>query len=599
MVKVLKKIKLSVFAIAITNAVAMAQTTNVYLPNGCLVGAYLQESESRPTHDIAWWQNQIEIEYPHITLATVIGVASSTYNCHGYAWHMYNEADPAYISNPVWMSDLHWLFLTSVCYAETITPVYPGKVVYENANHSAVTTNVPDEFISKWGWNPLVRHHKDHCPYDDYTSLTYYKQNFDLISGLSTIMGSSIYTITACQTPTWDITNKQVFSITTNPNGSATVTANAFNGAKAQITASFNGKVFAKKDIQAGNPPPTPFVSGPKYVCTSGIVYSLQNPPSGSISWSVTGPFTLVAVPYKPAEITVSRTGSSTGSGTLKATVGGVSYTLPIEASCAISISSPDIVCYSPGATFTVSGAPNGFTWDKSTHLTITGSGNSVTISKTNPDTYSYYGTGEGWVSIKNNGEELVRKNVWVGTPLLYVTPTESAVTPWSYKTFYANITNNMSAPSQYEWILNKAGQLTYYNIVYNSKEFYFSDPVNYQVHCHAYNTCGYGEYDIIDLTAGYSPSPPISYPNPASDVLNIEIDTESTAQTAGGMNSKTVPVYDIRLYDGQGNLLRQTTSKGGTTQFNVANLPAGIYYLHVYDGINDKPEISQIIVEH
>ena len=33
--------------------------------------------------------------------------------------------------------------------------------------------------------------------------------------------------------------------------------------------------------------------------------------------------------------------------------------------------------------------------------------------------------------------------------------------------------------------------------------------------------------------------------------------------------------------------------------QFNVSNLPNGIYYLHVYDDVNSNPEIQQIMVEH
>jgi len=55
---------------------------------------------------------------------------------------------------------------------------------------------------------------------------------------------------------------------------------------------------------------------------------------------------------------------------------------------------------------------------------------------------------------------------------------------------------------------------------------------------------------------------------------------------------------FDVRLFDGFGNLVRQTATKGGSVQFNVSNLPVGIYYLHVYDGVSDKPEIYQIIVE-
>jgi hypothetical protein len=61
----------------------------------------------------------------------------------------------------------------------------------------------------------------------------------------------------------------------------------------------------------------------------------------------------------------------------------------------------------------------------------------------------------------------------------------------------------------------------------------------------------------------------------------------------------RQAPTYDIRLYDGMGNLLRNSQTKGGTIQFNVSALPDGIYYLHIYDGVNVKPEMQQIVVEH
>ena len=79
-------------------------------------------------------------------------------------------------------------------------------------------------------------------------------------------------------------------------------------------------------------------------------------------------------------------------------------------------------------------------------------------------------------------------------------------------------------------------------------------------------------------------------YPNPTAGILNIEV--------ASSQNGKTALDYDIRLYDGQGNLLRQKKTKVNTVQFNVSNLPNGIYYLHIHDGVSDTPEIRQIMVE-
>jgi len=86
-------------------------------------------------------------------------------------------------------------------------------------------------------------------------------------------------------------------------------------------------------------------------------------------------------------------------------------------------------------------------------------------------------------------------------------------------------------------------------------------------------------------------------YPNPAKDVLYVEIDVDF-AQTMLRTDVKTALIFDVRLYDGQGNLLRQTKTKGGTVEFNVSNLPEGMYYLHVYDGVNQTPEMHQIVIQ-
>jgi hypothetical protein len=121
-----------------------------------------------------------------------------------------------------------------------------------------------------------------------------------------------------------------------------------------------------------------------------------------------------------------------------------------------------------------------------------------------------------------------------------------------------------------------------------------------------AQNSCGWSSSGYHYITVTDPSSYYSTYPNPASDVLNIEIDVQAATQarvrqinSSGSKPLKTDPDYDIRLYDGQGNLLRQQDTKGGTVQFDVTNLSNGIYYLHVYDGVNRKPEIRQIVVEH
>ena len=94
------------------------------------------------------------------------------------------------------------------------------------------------------------------------------------------------------------------------------------------------------------------------------------------------------------------------------------------------------------------------------------------------------------------------------------------------------------------------------------------------------------------------------AHPNPASNVLTIDLiqQIDLTQQKATDVSkSRTVSnaAYDIRLYDGMGNIVRrQQQVKSGKVQFDVSRLPEGTYYLHVYDGIRKEPHMHQIVVE-
>jgi hypothetical protein len=50
-------------------------------------------------------------------------------------------------------------------------------------------------------------------------------------------------------------------------------------------------------------------------------------------------------------------------------------------------------------------------------------------------------------------------------------------------------------------------------------------------------------------------------------------------------------------LYNSYGVAVRSVTTSA-SIQMNVSNLPIGIYYLHIHDGISETPEIKQIIIE-
>jgi len=181
---------------------------------------------------------------------------------------------------------------------------------------------------------------------------------------------------------------------------------------------------------------------------------------------------------------------------------------------------------------------------------------------------------------------------IWVGSPtILSISgPTYVEVNTSFGQSYYAQ--NISGSPTSYDWKLNNGT-----NYVVNCDDYakiYFTYEGSFSVSARGTNSCGDGAWVYLNNIWAYNYSPSPAYPNPTSNVVNIEVGKSSSAKSQG--SSLT---YDVRLYDGQGNLLRNANSKGGTIQFNVSNLPNGVYYLHLFDGVSNMPEIHQIIVEH
>ncbi|MCL2598248.1 MAG: serine protease, partial [Paludibacter sp.] len=157
------------------------------------------------------------------------------------------------------------------------------------------------------------------------------------------------------------------------------------------------------------------------------------------------------------------------------------------------TISGPTLICSGSSYTFNVAGAPTGITWEKSSNLTLTGSGNSVSVSAAS----AYAGT--GWVGIKLNNTGLTRKNVWVGAPT--ISSIEGPSSPTSNKTTrYTAKYNTLSAPKSFEWVLNPMSSGCF---IYNYGENADVSVVagNYQLLCRATNTCGTGNYYGISIS--------------------------------------------------------------------------------------------------
>ena len=306
-----------------------------------------------------------------------------------------------------------------------------------------------------------------------------------------------------------------------------------------------------------------------------------------------------------------------------------------------VTLTGPMTACPGLSATYTVNNAPSGFTWVKSETLNITSNGNSATVSlKTGT-------TGTGWIAVYLGTEELIKKNISFIAGNITISGA-SMVGYLQSETYSVNSSCPFTLDGYYEWELNGTVVGRGVSIVIKSVktlpksatigsivESNDDPPISKQPQPPGVPqaTCQlkvtersssgvqityanksivvYGYPEVMSqFKSPYSPDGNsasfITYPNPTSNILNIEIDRDAymQANSSEQNNSSTVqlnfnPTFDIRLYDGQGNLLRNAKAKDGKVEFNVANLPNGIYYLHIYDGISQKPEMHQIIVEH
>jgi len=79
--------------------------------------------------------------------------------------------------------------------------------------------------------------------------------------------------------------------------------------------------------------------------------------------------------------------------------------------------------------------------------------------------------------------------------------------------------------------------------------------------------------------------------------MLTIEVEFTENARVAVSANRiEQNIIYDIRLFNAQGVVVRQQQTKTGKIEFNVTNLPEGTYFLHIER--NGQIQKEQITVE-
>lgn len=132
--------------------------------------------------------------------------------------------------------------------------------------------------------------------------------------------------------------------------------------------------------------------------------------------------------------------------------------------------------------------------------------------------------------------------------------------------------------------------------------DYFTVDYGAYYVECRVVTQCGHILATAYVNSSGYSSK---VYPNPVEQTLFIDINNqmkdiqsaEVNALSASSPSSESV--YEIRLFNIQGTLVRSMKSEEGQTTMDVSNLPNGNYFLHIYKDSGTTPETHKIVIRH
>ncbi|MDR0699453.1 MAG: T9SS type A sorting domain-containing protein [Tannerella sp.] len=258
-----------------------------------------------------------------------------------------------------------------------------------------------------------------------------------------------------------------------------------------------------------------------------------------------------------------------------------------------VSITGPTKVCIGSSGTYTVNSAPVSYTWDKSTNLTLVStSGNTAT--------FTAKVIGPAWVRILVDGIEVAKYDFTAGTPFGIISR-QSAITGAGNYQFYASSVPSSVSSNDIEWILlPPIGYSTLY--LGRTPIIGFPGGGQYTLKMRYYGTCGYSPYASQQISVPGAPvtDPQLmsrAYPNPVSDLLNIELDENVIGKlTESGLAKREIDI-DVRLYTHSGVLVRSLISANKKMQLDVSTLPNGVYFLHVSSSLTQNPDVITVIV--
>lgn len=265
-----------------------------------------------------------------------------------------------------------------------------------------------------------------------------------------------------------------------------------------------------------------------------------------------------------------------------------------VEAVLPYITTSSSLVC-TTGATFTLNDRPSGTTvnWTHSSNLEyVSGQGTDNYVVKAASSTTS----GMGWVKAvvsSSCGNDTIEKNVWVGKP---ATPT--IICPYTKVGLNSLIEVNAVGPGaeSYNWTVGggtiTSGQGTSDIWIMTSSHCLYDLTIRLTTS----NVCGNSAQAMksIPFDCSGGGGGVLLSPNPADNILTVEINNNNTSDNLNNINFKT---SELRVYDKMMNLKMKKTFKGTKTKINVRNLKQGVYILQIISG--NKNYKKEIMVSH
>lgn len=183
-----------IFLLIILNYVSAQSPITLYTPRGSNVYAHTRPELMSETDKLNW-SDTVELYYPQATELNAPS-ATTTYNCHSYAWNMSEGGATcvlAYYSGDTDES----IFWTDTSYIET-TEALASKISYYSDDHSAIQTSTQGIYISKWGSLPLMQHSREYGPpLYQMSYRKYYRLNPDINASSSPLCEAQERTFTS------------------------------------------------------------------------------------------------------------------------------------------------------------------------------------------------------------------------------------------------------------------------------------------------------------------------------------------------------------------------------------------------------------------